>query len=484
MGELGDLALDARPLGLEHERPCVSVRQRMLQLLEGGLGFGRIQTALDALEERGEIVTHDRSIIERRRPRLHGPEGLSSQALGPSRRLLAVGAGALALAFVGGASAGPLDARLSRALGNSGISWATTGAIVTNLSTGRVVYARGHARSLRPASNQKLVVALAALDELGPSSKIPTHVLGMGARDGNVWRGSLFLKGFGDPTLSSADLVRLAARVRGHGIRRITGSVLGDESAFDRRRLGPGWKPSFFKLECPPLSALIVDRALVNGRTASRPAFEAAKEFKAALRAAGIRVPGKARVGVAPDDAELVTRTHSPRLSWIVQRMNKISDNFYAEMLLKRLGSVTTGRRGTSARGARAAREELADRGVPLTGVRIADGSGLSRDDRITAKALGKLLRSAWQDTRVREAFYASLARAGIDGTLDDRMESGPARDRVRAKTGTTNQSSALSGYVASRFAFAVLQNGSPVPWTPARRSQDRFAQILARRAA
>ena len=119
---------------------------------------------------------------------------------------------------------------------------------------------------------------------------------------------------------------------------------------------------------------------------------------------------------------------------------------------------------------------------MPLEGVRIVDGSGLSLRDRITATALGAILRSAWQDERIRTPFYASLPRAGIDGTLVDRMESPPARDLVRAKTGTTLQSSALSGYVGARFAFVVLQNGSPVPWTPARRSQDRFAQILARR--
>lgn len=398
------------------------------------------------------------------------------------KRLAAVLGAALALALVGTASAS-LESRLSRALASSGISWSATGALVTNLSTGRIVFSRGRARSLRPASNEKLVVALAALEQLGPGAKIPTHVLGMGFRDGELWRGSLFLKGFGDPTLSSGDLKRLAGRIRGQGIRRITGSILGDESAFDTRRLAPGWKPSFYKLECPPLSALIVDRARVNGRTATYPARQAANEFRDALRGKGVRVQGRARVGVAPDDADLLTWTRSDRLRKIVRRMNKVSDNFYAEMLLKRLGQVTTGRRGTTARGVAAVLHELEERGVPLEGVRIVDGSGLSLRDRITAKALNAILRSAWEDARIRTPFYASLPRAGIDGTLVDRLESPPARDLVRAKTGTTLQSSALAGYVGARFSFVVLQNGSPVPWTPARRSQDRFAQILARRA-
>jgi serine-type D-Ala-D-Ala carboxypeptidase/endopeptidase (penicillin-binding protein 4) len=382
------------------------------------------------------------------------------------------------------AAAGSLSARLSRALASSGVPWSATGSLVTNLSSGKVLYSRGRSRSLRPASNEKLLVAVTALDDLGPRSRIPTHVLGMGKRRGNVWRGSLFLKGFGDPTLSGADLKRLADRIRRSGIRRITGSILGDETAFDKRRTAPGWKPSFYKLECPPLSALIVDRGLVRGSTTSRPALAAAKEFRAALRHDGIVVPGKFRMGVAPDSAPLLAATRSLRLRAIVKRMNKKSDNYYAEMLLKRLGLVATGRKGTTAAGAKAVRRELARRGIPLAGVRVVDGSGLSRKDHVTPRALAGVLRSAWRDTRIRAPFYASLPRAGIDGTLEDRMESGPARSRVRAKTGTTTKSSALSGYVGRRFVFVVLQNGNPVPWDSARRSQDRFAQILARRAA
>jgi serine-type D-Ala-D-Ala carboxypeptidase/endopeptidase (penicillin-binding protein 4) len=347
-----------------------------------------------------------------------------------------------------------------------------------------VVYARGQMRALRPASNQKLLVAVAALDELGPRSRIPTRVLGMGEQNRSVWVGSLFLKGYGDPTLSSYDLKRLAARVRAAGIRRVTGSILGDETAFDTRRTAPGWKSHFYKLECPPLSALIVDRAWLGSHTASEPALAAAREFRGALRAEGVRVPGRAGVGVAPPQNTPLARTRSGRLQKIVRRMNKLSDNFYAEMLLKRLGRAVSGRKGTTARGAAAVRDELARRGVPLSGVRIVDGSGLSLGNRVTARAIGALLRSALADGRIRTPFYESLARAGIDGTLEDRMESPPARNRVRAKTGTTDEASALAGFVGAKYAFSVLQNGNPVPWGSTRKSQDRFAQILARRAS
>jgi serine-type D-Ala-D-Ala carboxypeptidase/endopeptidase (penicillin-binding protein 4) len=82
----------------------------------------------------------------------------------------------------------------------------------------------------------------------------------------------------------------------------------------------------------------------------------------------------------------------------------------------------------------------------------------------------------------VRVPFFSSLPIAGVDGTLEDRMRTGPARGRVRAKTGTTSRASALSGYAGVRFVFAILQNGNPINWTKARRAQDRFAQELARR--
>jgi D-alanyl-D-alanine carboxypeptidase/D-alanyl-D-alanine-endopeptidase (penicillin-binding protein 4) len=126
-------------------------------------------------------------------------------------------------------------------------------------------------------------------------------------------------------------------------------------------------------------------------------------------------------------------------------------------------------------------RAALRAAGVPLAGVRIADGSGLSRFDRLTAAALATLLRAAVADPAVREAFLSSLAVAGVSGTLEERLATSPARGRVVAKTGTTLRASALAGYVGRRFVFAILQNGAPVPYWTARAAQDRFVTVLAR---
>jgi D-alanyl-D-alanine carboxypeptidase/D-alanyl-D-alanine-endopeptidase (penicillin-binding protein 4) len=123
---------------------------------------------------------------------------------------------------------------------------------------------------------------------------------------------------------------------------------------------------------------------------------------------------------------------------------------------------------------------DLAAAGVPLQGVRIVDGSGLSLQDRVTPRALATLLRVVWSNPDLRAPFMRALPVAGINGTLEHRMQFRPARGAVRAKTGTTNRASSLSGYVGDRYVFSVLQNGFPVAAWPARKAQDRFATALA----
>jgi D-alanyl-D-alanine carboxypeptidase len=347
-----------------------------------------------------------------------------------------------------------------------------------------MAYRQNPLLSLRPASNEKLTVAVATLDRLGVTFQIPTEVLGEGALDNGVWEGRLILKGYGDPSLTRRGLARLAAQVRTAGIVKVTGAILGDETFFDTVRVGPGWKPSYYKEESPPLSALVVDRARIGTRISDEPARTAALLFKQALKAAGISVPGRAVKGAAGPSAGVLAHIHSALLSTLVRRMNRRSDNFFAEMLLKELGAQRRGS-GTTADGARVVRSELNERGVTMTGVRIADGSGLSAYDRLTARAIGELLISAVSDPTIKAAFVASLPVAGVNGTLADRMTTGPAYRHVFAKTGTTDRASALSGYATNtsyvpRYVFAILMNGNPVPWWTARRAQDRFAQVLA----
>jgi len=372
-----------------------------------------------------------------------------------------------------------LQRKLARALRVPHVSPTRSAAVAVDLATGTSLYAQNAARSLAPASNEKLPITFAALSVLGPTYRFETDVVGQGGQDGTVWTGQIVLEGAGDPTLSSAGLRSLALQVRAAGIRRLVGSVLADESWFDGNRTVAGWKSGFYLNESPPLSALVVNRGRVGRYLSTRPALAAGTAFRSALRAAGIAVTGGVRVGVADDFSVPLASISSPPLSAIVRFMDRESDNFTAEMLLKQLGAIEL-ERGTSAAGAAVVSRVLTEAGVPMTGVRIVDGSGLSRLDRLTASALTALLHVAWSDLTIKPVMLAALPVAGVSGTLADRMRRGPARGHVAAKTGTTSDASALSGFVRDRYVFAVVQNGHPLSYWWARVAQDRFAQVLA----
>jgi len=386
---------------------------------------------------------------------------------------------ALGTPVVAGAQQTPLQTRLAKALRVPHVAPARSAAVALDLATGTVLFTQNPGLSLAPASNEKLPLTYAALTTLGPTYRIETDVLGEGEQDGTTFSGTLVLRGGGDPTLSTAGLRSLAAQVRTYGIRRVTGGIVADESYFDSRRMVAGWKPSFFIDESPPLSALVVNRARV-GRTVTRsPALAAGTAFRTALRSAGVVVDGTMRMGRVDDFAIPIAQVESPTLAAILRFMDRESDNFTAELLLKQLGAVSLDR-GTSAAGASVVMQALAEAGVPMAGVRIVDGSGLSRLDRLTANALAATLKAAWADPTVKPAFVAALPVAGVNGTMEDRLRKAPARWRVLAKTGTTSDASALSGYVSTRFLFTVLQNGHPLSYWWARRAQDRFVEVLA----
>jgi serine-type D-Ala-D-Ala carboxypeptidase/endopeptidase (penicillin-binding protein 4) len=385
----------------------------------------------------------------------------------------------LATPVVAGAQQTPLQTRLAKALRVPHVAPARSAAVALDLATGTVLFTQNPGLSLAPASNEKLPLTYAALTTLGPTYRIETDVLGEGEQDGTTFSGTLVLRGGGDPMLSTAGLRSLAAQVRAYGIRRVTAGIVADESYFDSRRMVAGWKPSFFIDESPPLSALVVNRARV-GRTVTRsPALAAATAFRTALRSAGVVVDGTVKMGRVDEFAIPIAQVDSPTLAAIIRFMDRESDNFTAELLLKQLGAVSLDR-GTSAAGASVVMQALAEAGVPMAGVRIVDGSGLSRLDRLTANALAATLKAAWADPTVKSAFVAALPVAGVNGTMEDRLRKPPARGRVLAKTGTTSDASALSGYVSTRFVFTVLQNGHPLSYWWARRAQDRFVEVLA----
>jgi D-alanyl-D-alanine carboxypeptidase/D-alanyl-D-alanine-endopeptidase (penicillin-binding protein 4) len=375
------------------------------------------------------------------------------------RRLLALVV-VLAAAMTAGQAHAGLKQKLAHALaGTPG----RTGAVAIDLRTSRVIFTHHAAQPLAPASNEKLAVTYTALVRLGAGFRFHTDVY--------LAHGNLYLRGGGDPTLHVSGLRRLAKELRARGIRRVH-NVLADESAFDKRRTAPGWKPSFYLHESPALSALVVARGTFHRQLSPDPAGAAAAIFVNVLRKAGIKVTGQSAWGTTPESATLAAQVASEPLSEILRFMDRWSDNFTAEMVLKTLG------RGTTARGAEVVVHALQQAHVPLRGVRIADGSGLSSRDRFTANALGGILLASWRNPRVHPYMWRALAIAGLRGTLADRMRG--AKGLVHAKTGTTDIASALSGYAAHRYAFAMVNDGDPVNLWSAHTAQDRFATALA----
>jgi len=397
--------------------------------------------------------------------------------LGAVRLRLALSLVAIAATVVSSplAASSDLATRLQKTLHAPALSLARTSAIAVDVSTGTVLYAHNETLPVHPASNEKLPVSWAALTRLGPGFRFTTEVLAAGERAGTVLDGDVYVRGGGDPTLTSADIARLAASLRASGIRQITGRVRGDESAFDKRRGGRGWKRYFVGGESPPLSALVVDRA--RGWPALSPALLAARALRDALVARGVQVDGRPGLGRTPAGATLLAVDRSAPLRAIVRTMNRESDNFFAEMLLKYLGTLDGGV-GTSAGGARIVLAELEAARIPVAGVRLVDGSGLSSLDRMTAETLAAILRAGLENPRIRGAFLGSLAVAGRSGTLRSRLPG--LAGVVRGKTGTTDLACSLSGLVGTNVVFAVLQNGSPVAYWSARTAQDRFVTALA----
>jgi len=400
------------------------------------------------------------------------------------RRLLATLLAAVAAVFPAAAQGStradePLAPRLAKALRVPHVAPTRSAALAVDLQTGEVVFKQRASRSLAPASTEKLPLTYVLLTALGPEFRLETSAVARGVVDDGLLRGDLYLVGGGDPSLSRADLATLARAVRDAGVRRITGRLFGDESLFDTRRTAPGWRPSFYIAECPPLSALVVERARYGGHTSAAPALAAALLFRDALAHEGVTVGRAIATGTAPTDGESLALVQSPPLRKLIATMDIQSDNFSAEMLLKQLGLLQA-RRGTTTDGAQVMMRQLGADGIPLTGVRIVDGSGLSLLDRLTVDALVAILQAMWDDTTLRPALLHALPVAGRSGTLRDRMRSPPLRGNVRAKTGTTRAASALAGYVKSRYAFAIIQNGAPISSWWARTAQDRFAAVLA----
>ena len=323
-----------------------------------------------------------------------------------------------------------------------------------------------------PASVEKLFITATSLLRFGPTGQLATRVVSDaeieqdGTLGGNVW-----LVGGGDPGLEEHDLRALAAAVETAGVKRIEGDVLGDDTAFDRRRGGPrtGYAPDYDL--GGRLGALVMKRGYQ-----SNPATYVTRRFHSHLRHAGVRVTGEPATGKAPEGAAELGTVGSAPIADLIRQINVPSDNYAADMLLKALGSQY-GAGGTTTAGAAVVRDTLDDFGVRP---KIADGSGLSRANRTSPRQVVRLLeRMEAQDTAA--TWRSSLAVPGRSGTVRRRMR-GTAASRCRVKTGTIRGVSNLAGVCTTptgrTVGFAWLMSGISV--YGAHRIQDRMTAIVA----
>lgn len=346
------------------------------------------------------------------------------------------------------------------------------------------------ARPRVPASVAKLVTAVAALEILGPTKRLETVVRQSGEVITIVGGGDATLvraKG-GDPLAGGAASLKVLAEQTAQALPSgATVRLQFDTSAFTGKTMGPGWSRTLITSgNVAPVTALMVNEGRTAKGARSRvqdPARFAAQQFAGLLRAEGVKVRS-VRKGVAATDARRIAGVSSPPVSSLVERMLTDSSNDLSESLAHLVGGAALGEPSFMG-GARASQDVLVKLNLPVTGMIIADGSGLSARNRTPAQTLNALLLTARTSPRFTPILNG-LPIAGETGTLENRFITKPtkrAAGYVRAKTGTLTGVTSLSGTVLNRdghvMAFTIIAN--QIPSIPAARNAvDRFATALA----
>jgi D-alanyl-D-alanine carboxypeptidase/D-alanyl-D-alanine-endopeptidase (penicillin-binding protein 4) len=390
----------------------------------------------------------------------------------------------------------PLARRRLRAALDAAFAPALDGADRWSLAVvggGELIYDNHAYDAVTPASVQKLIVAATALHDLGPRYRYHTifaAVRSIGS-DG-VLPGNLWLVGSGDPSLQTGDLRNGVAALAGLGLRRIAGSVAVDAGAMDGPAVNPHWSAEDdSQAYGAPISAVSLDddarrvRQSVDGdpQTFWEPVGNVPRYVDGVLRHLlaehGIHADDPPAVDPAPLDSIVLWDHRSAPLRDLEATMLFVSDNHYAEQLLRTIGGEESGR-ADDAGGLAAERRFMSEWGVPQPGARLLDGSGLARGNRVAAVTLATLLSD--EQLHNGNLLYLLLPLGGRQGTLDD-YDFTSALGRVRAKTGHITGVSSLAGYVNTRHhgrvAFAFLINGSPGdPDAAIIRAVDRLARF------
>jgi serine-type D-Ala-D-Ala carboxypeptidase/endopeptidase (penicillin-binding protein 4) len=370
-------------------------------------------------------------------------------------------------------------AKLFRKVGKSG-------AFVFDPSSHQVLFSRKGGRMRILASNSKLFTTSTALSRFGPDGRLHTSAFSTDPISDGISQG-LYLRGGGDPTLSTAGITKLADRVRAAGVTTVQGPLRYDASFLDGVSGIPEHGISFESVG--RLSGLQIDSG-----SPGDPARTAAQRFEDALRRDGVSIGHSVTPATVPPAALQVADFLSPPMADIVQDTLVPSNNYLAEMLLKDVGSQFGGI-GSTPGGIGVVKLFATKQGARFTG---ENGSGLSRRNKSSPASVVKVLDAMLEvdgkgtsdeqlaQERLRDAWVDSLAVAGRTGTVASRMRGTAAAGNCHLKTGTLTRVSALSGYcfrggddADHAVIFSLLMNNVDV--NRAHVVQDRMAALIAR---
>ena len=340
--------------------------------------------------------------------------------------------------------------------------------MVYDLTTDSVCYRYNERQLLRPASTMKLVTAITALDQLGPQYDFQTSVYYTGQIKGHTLVGNIYCVGGFDPTLTIGDVTDMALSVQQLGIDSIAGKLVADRTMKEQVDYGEGW---CWDDENPLLTALSIGRKDIFLTTFAEEVARQGINLENVTLVEG-RMPANAR--------HLTTIRHN--ISLVLDRMMKKSDNFYAEAVFYQTAASVRRPLAKASDATGVTRKLLKRLGLDAGSYRLADGSGLSLYNYISAELLCTLLKHAWRTPKIHEALWVSLPIAGVDGTLEKRMTKGPADGNVRAKTGTLTGISSLAGYCRAanghQLCFSIINQGV-MRNQAGKNFQDRVCQVL-----
>lgn len=365
----------------------------------------------------------------------------------------------------------PLPQRIQELLDNDIFDRTQVGIYVYDLTADTLVFTHNEKQCMRPASNEKLMTAITALNDLGVLYEYRTrlYTTSIPADSDSIFTGHIYIRAGYDPLLDADDLRAFAQSLKEHRIFRLQQPIVLDLSMKDDKRLGWGWCWDDDEVPTTPLLYRNDDKFTDN--------------LRRIFREEGIDWDGTVTEDTTPNTATLLlTRTHN--IDQVLLPMMKKSNNSMAESLFYQLAA----QKGKSRAGRKQAVAHyntlIRHIGLDPTHYQIADGSGLSLYNYLSPELLGRMLRYAYNDDDIYRHLLPSLPIAGEDGTLRKRMRGSAAQGNVRAKTGTVEGVSTLSGYLTTAtgnlLCFSIMNQGIRHTST-GRNFQDRVCKALCK---